>query len=262
MSAIYNCHRIIQKMYPKLHTVQFGFCYLDTLKIQQKFGSCHFLGNGDDNDMKKLENDILPTQKISALFCEFPSNPLLKSVDLKKLASLAAKYGFILVIDETIGNFLNVSVVEWADVVVSSLTKIFSGDSNVMGGAMILNPKSNHYATLKKELSGSYIDCIWLEDAIFLERNSRSFKERNIRINEIAELLVDYLKGLEIDSIVEIFYPKYTTSEAYLQCKTDSGGFGGLFSIAFRTEEQSSRFYDALDIRKGPSLGIFKLISI
>lgn len=47
---------------------------------------------------------------------------------------MAQKYDFAVVVDETIGNFLNVNVLPYADVVVSSLTKIFSGDSNVMGG--------------------------------------------------------------------------------------------------------------------------------
>ena len=39
-----------------------------------------------------------------------------------------------MIVDETIGNFLNVNVLPFSDVVVSSLTKVFSGDSNVMGG--------------------------------------------------------------------------------------------------------------------------------
>ncbi len=47
---------------------------------------------------------------------------------------LADQYGFVIVVDETIGNFINVEVAAVADVVVSSLTKIFSGDANVMGG--------------------------------------------------------------------------------------------------------------------------------
>jgi cystathionine gamma-synthase len=47
---------------------------------------------------------------------------------------LADKHGFIVVVDETIGNFINVEVMTYADIVVSSLTKIFSGESNVMGG--------------------------------------------------------------------------------------------------------------------------------
>jgi len=71
---------------------------------------------------------------ILALFCEFPSNPLLRSPDLVSTRQLADQYGFVIVVDETIGNFINVQVAAVADVVVSSLTKIFSGDANVMGG--------------------------------------------------------------------------------------------------------------------------------
>lgn len=47
---------------------------------------------------------------------------------------MADEYDFAVVVDETIGNFINVNVLQYADVVVSSLTKVFSGDSNVMGG--------------------------------------------------------------------------------------------------------------------------------
>jgi cystathionine gamma-synthase len=71
---------------------------------------------------------------ILALFTEFPSNPLLRSANLPRLRALADKYDFLIVIDETIGNFVNVEVLPYADMVVSSLTKIFSGASNVMGG--------------------------------------------------------------------------------------------------------------------------------
>lgn len=72
--------------------------------------------------------------KYLAVFCEFPGNPLLKSPDLRRLRSLADHHDFAIVVDETIGNFMNVNVLPYADVVVSSLTKVFSGDSNVMGG--------------------------------------------------------------------------------------------------------------------------------
>ena len=71
---------------------------------------------------------------ILALFTEFPSNPLLRSADLPRLRALADKYDFAIVVDETIGSLVNVEVIQYADIVVSSLTKIFSGDANVMGG--------------------------------------------------------------------------------------------------------------------------------
>lgn len=71
---------------------------------------------------------------ITALFCEFPSNPLLRSPNLAELRKIADEYNFLIVVDETIGNFVNVDVLRYADIVVSSITKVFSGETNVMGG--------------------------------------------------------------------------------------------------------------------------------
>ena len=93
-----------------------------------------FYGYGSAADLDDLHSRCSNGEKFAALFCEFPGNPLLKSPDLARIRRLADKFDFAVVIDETIGNFLNVNVLSPADVVVSSLTKIFSGDSNVMGG--------------------------------------------------------------------------------------------------------------------------------
>jgi len=73
-------------------------------------------------------------ERFLALFCEFPGNPLLKSPNLERIKALADRFDFAVVVDETVGNIINVNVLPNADVVVSSLTKVFSGDSNVMGG--------------------------------------------------------------------------------------------------------------------------------
>lgn len=93
-------------------------------------------GGSDDIEPLKqmLESRRTEEPRILALFCEFPGNPLLRSPDLAKIRELADKHGFIVVVDETIGNFINVECMTYADIVVSSLTKIFSGESNVMGG--------------------------------------------------------------------------------------------------------------------------------
>jgi cystathionine gamma-synthase len=71
------------------------------------------------------------SERILAVFCEFPGNPLL---DLQRLRALADTYDFAVIVDETIGCFANIQLLPWADAIVSSLTKVFSGDSNVMGG--------------------------------------------------------------------------------------------------------------------------------
>jgi cystathionine gamma-synthase len=120
-----------------------SFPYIDTLKVLEKSGpGVLFYGHGSSLDLDDLEYRCKQGERYLALFCEFPGNPLLKTPDLRRIRQLADTYDFAVVVDETIGNFLNINALPAADVVVSSLTKVFSGDSNVMGGryVSILNP--------------------------------------------------------------------------------------------------------------------------
>ncbi|KAG9293327.1 hypothetical protein G9A89_007573 [Geosiphon pyriformis] len=254
MSSIFHAHRCLLASFTANKSVCFGFPYVDTLKILQKFGpGCHFFGHGSSTDIDALEDLLHSGEKILGLFCEFPSNPLCKSPDLKRLRTLADRYDFLIVVDETIGNFVNVKVLEWADMIVTSLTKIFSGDSNVMGGGLILNPQRRHYKKLKETLKLEYEDLFWAEDVIFLERNSRTFRERIAKINANAESLCDFL--CKSPKVKKIYYPKLITSEIYSQYMRTKGSYGGLFSVTFHNDLASQQFFDALPIAKGPSLG-------
>lgn len=257
MNSIYNTHRTLRSASRVLtQTICFGFPYIDTLKVLEKFNpaGCLFYGRGDEADLDNLEQRLSSGEHFLALFCEFPSNPLLRTPDIRRIRKLADQHNILVVVDETIGNFLNVNVLPFADILVSSLTKIFSGDSNVMGGAAILNPASCHYRLLKQAWSQEYEDNYWPEDAIFLERNSRDFATRVARINDNAESIVALLKSHS--RVRNVFYP--TTSDTlsfYDSCKTPSGGYGGLLSATFDSTDDAAAFYDALDLAKGPSLG-------
>jgi cystathionine gamma-synthase len=122
--------------------LSYSFPYTDTLKVLEKWGpGCYFLGHGLDSSIDELETILEAEQTrspheppILALFMEFPSNPLLRSADLSRLRTLADKYDFLIVVDDSIGNFVNVETLPFADMVATSLTKLFSGDANVMGG--------------------------------------------------------------------------------------------------------------------------------
>lgn len=273
MTAIWTAHDLILAVRPPAKSVCFGFPYTDTLKVLQKWGpGCHFFGTGMDSDIDELERLLEQesardpnTPPVLALFTEFPSNPLLRSANLPRLRALADKHDFLIVIDETIGNFVNVEVLPYADIVVSSLTKVFSGVANVMGGSLVLNPHGRHYAELKTHLDRTYEDNFYDEDAIYMERNSRDFQRRIRLINLNAEKLCDFLYthsfagGAGSDAVIKnVFYPKFVTPENYKRCRKDkvrTGGFGGLFSLTFGSCEASRAFYDALECYKGPSLG-------
>ena len=194
MSSIFNTHRTLLASHGTLKSISFGFPYIDTLKILQKWGpGCLFYGHGSSEDIDDLEHRCENGERFLALFCEFPGNPLLKTPDLKRLRLAADRYNFAIVVDETIGNFINVDVLPYADIVVSSLTKVFAGECNVMGGTVILNPQSRYYGHVKAAIKIDYEDNYWPEDAIFMERNSRDFVSRIHRINYNAEAICETL---------------------------------------------------------------------
>jgi cystathionine gamma-synthase len=256
MSAIFNTHRILMasRESPR-KSVCFGFPYIDTLKILQKWGpGCLFYGKGLDDDLDDLQHRLESGERYLALFTEFPSNPLLNSPDLPRIRQLADKYDFAVVVDESVGNFINVNVLSHADVVVSSLTKAFSGDSNVMGGSAVLNPHGRLYHSLKQVLDTEYEDNYWAEDAVFMERNSRDFISRIERINLSSAAIAEKLDSSPI--VKRVYYPKHSPSRRhYDRCRNPGGGYGGLLSVTFHKVEQAVAFFDALEVQKGPSLG-------
>lgn len=255
MNAIFNAHQALLAARPTQKSINFGFPYVDTLKILQKFGpGCIFYGHGSEQDLDELEKRLRGGERFMSLFCEFPGNPLLKCPDLHRIRKLADQYGFAVVVDETIGTFANINVLPVSDIVVSSLTKIFSGDSNVMGGSAILNPESRYYEALKKAMDTTFEDTYWPEDVVFMERNSRDFLSRVVRIDGNSEAICDSLRSSPL--VKDVYYPKYNPSRSiYDAFRQPGGGYGGLLSIVFNEQTRAQAFFDAMEIAKGPSLG-------
>lgn len=235
-------------------SVVFGFPYLDTLKLCSRSEFCkggvEFFGHGHDRDLVALE-EFLQRKNVSAVFTEIPSNPLLQCPNLEKLRQLTDKHDVCLVVDDTIGNFLNLDLVQTglADAVCTSLTKLFSGRGDVMAGSLIANPNTRIGSRIQQDLSQRKEESNLFEaDAWAIWHNSHSFAQRNERINRTAAQLADYLMGhADVD---RIYYPKYTTHYTKYSNK-----FGGLFSILLDSHICQRTFYDALDVAKGPSLG-------
>ncbi|KAL7784124.1 pyridoxal phosphate-dependent transferase [Trichoderma ceciliae] len=256
MNAIFSAHRALLAAMGSYKSINFGFPYVDTLKILEKFGpGCTLYGNSSSDELDDLERLLRDGQRFLALFCEFPGNPLLTCPDLKRIRKLADEFNFAVVIDETIGTFANVNVLQYADIVVSSLTKIFSGDSNVMGGCTVLNPESKYYLLLKQVMEDRiYENTYWTEDILFMERNSRDFSNRVKRINSNAEAICEILRANSL--VKNVYYPKHNPSRPnYEACRLPDGGYGGLLSVVFTHAQHAQVFYNNLETAKGPSLG-------
>lgn len=260
MASIFSAHQLAMqesetRTGQQLKSICFGFPYIDTLKVLEKWGpGALFYPQGIDEELDDLQRRLEGGERFAALFTEFPSNPLLRSPNLARIRQLADKFQFTVAVDETVGNYININVLPYADVVVSSLTKIFSGDSNVMGGSMILNHSLPLYEGLKQAQFQQYEDNYWAVDAIFMERNSRDYVGRIHRINTNAVAMTERLKKSKY--VKEVYYPKLNPSRNYYDaCKTAEGGYGGLYSVTFYNPEHAHTFFDNLQIEKGPSLG-------
>ena len=262
MAAIFNAHRaVLNTSTPddakSLKSVCFGFPYVDTLNILRKWGAgVHFYGFGDDESLDDLELRLESGERILALFCEFPSNPLLKTPSLLRIKYLADKFGFYVVVDDTVANSSNVDIVKYCDIIVSSLTKVFSGDSNVMAGSLLLNKQSKYYKQLKEFMNEDYEDFFWEQDAIYLERNSRDFKNRSKVMNYNAEKVLELFESSPL--ISKIYYPSVSSNASkrhYDAVKRADGGYGALMSIVFNDETDAICFFNTVKLSKGPSLG-------
>jgi len=256
MAAINAAYIAARNLNLDAPTVQFAFPYGDTLKLQDKFNQAGalFYANGHEDDLRQLESD-LKTTKVSGLFCEFPTNPLLTCVDLPKLRALADEHGFPIIIDETLGACINQNTLPVSDVTAISLTKFFSGSSDVMAGALVVNPDAPFADHFRKQLAELHEpEAFHPADIIQLEADSRDYRERVEQINQTALKVCEYLH--DNPAVESVYYPAVTDREMYDRFKRPDGGYGGLLSFVLKdAAKYTEAFYDALEITKGPNLG-------
>ena len=255
MSAWYAAHRTSQALNQK-KTLQIEFPYLDLLKIQQKFSHTGvvFLTRAVGEDFTEALRRI-EAGDFNAVYAELPSNPLLHSFDLEAVSRSCAIGNTPLIIDDTVASVINLDILSKVDVVVTSLSKWFSGQADVLAGSVILNPESKFYNHFKQNLEddSEHGSRLYAKDISVLLKNSEDYKSLIHTSNANTLALLELLKQQE--TIESLHHPSLIDTEMYNQNKNLDGGYGGLFSIVFKTKKQAIQFYNQLEVSKGPSLG-------
>ncbi|KAJ5915315.1 hypothetical protein N7454_011069 [Penicillium verhagenii] len=257
MSAISAVSRaLVPEKKEKSEAVVFGWPYAENPKCVSQSGYEHFTlyNKGTTDELDQLEASLASGSRIRVLFCEVPSNPLLRTPDLDRIRSLADQYDFIVVCDETLGTFVNVDILPYVDVAITSLTKIFNGGANAMGGSVVVNPASRHYSEVHAKLTAIYEDLLFPTEALVLAENSRNFQARVRKSSANALTLATFLSSHP--SIESVLYPALIpTRQLYDRYRRRNGGYGYVLSLLLREPEDAISFYDRLDMRKGPSIG-------
>jgi cystathionine gamma-synthase len=253
MAAVFAALQALQARTPNQPTAQLGFPYVDTLKLQQKFGPggilLHHLASADS----ELEA-LLQRQTLAGCFCEIPGNPLLGSVDLRKVHPVLRQHHVPLVVDDVVATPVNVDLGRYADLVATSLTKFIVGTCDAMGGALICNPRSLLYNELKPIVHSQHQELLWGADAVVLDAQARDFPVRMQKHNRNGLIIAERLRAHP--AVEKVWYPKWEFSEAYEAVRRPEGGWGALITFLPRNAEVNSpAIFDRLAVCKGPSLG-------
>ncbi len=259
MAAFYAAHKATQTRAGGGPTLQLGFPYVDSLKVQQEFGSEAVLLHQLDELPSRLAT-ALEQKQFAACFMEIPGNPMLGTPELRPLIPLLCKHSVPLVVDDTVATSYNVDLRNRADIIVTSLTKFPAGSGDVLGGALIVRPEGRYADRLQQAVQADFEELIWPGDARIVVENSKTFAERMRQHNSNGKYLAERLR--EHPAVAKVYYPIWEQADAYDALRREQGGYGALISILLHeAEKQSPRLYDALDLCKGPSLGtIYTLV--
>ncbi|KAK2613468.1 hypothetical protein N8I77_000381 [Diaporthe amygdali] len=278
MAAIYNAHHHLQRLAKssECKSVILGVSFYETRHVLKKYGTgLEFFPTGADVHAleKFLRNEKAQGRPVLSLWTEYPSNPLLFTPNLIHLRRLADELGFVLVVDDTIGGFCNIDVLPVADIIVTSLSKTFSGYADVLGGSVILNPSSRLYENIKHQFNQEYVNDLYIRDAEALRHNSEDYLHRSTITNSNAKMVTDWLYKRSKDersSIRNVFYPSIPHTggqgnyQIFMRPPTVSftPGYGCLFSIEFKSQESAVAFYDNLHVYHGPHLGAHRTLAL
>ena len=236
-------------------TLQLEFPYVDCLKVQEHFGNGvvylnQATGESFDEALMRIRQG-----EFAGVFTEVPSNPLLRTVDLHRVAKACEDSGTPLIIDDSSTGPLNVDALRFADVVTSSLTKWISGEGDVMAGMATVRDNSPVAENMRTSLALDSTENapLYIADAEVLLSNLKGYAKRMKIVNanglEVASWLAKH------PAIAEVWHPSLTHTAHYDAVMRRGGGYGGLLSFVLKNPKKTPKVYDTLRLCKGPSFG-------
>jgi cystathionine gamma-synthase len=255
MAAVTAVLRGLPGLHEGKKTLQLEFPYVDCLKVQEHFG--HGVVYLNEATGESFDEALMRIRQgeFAGVFTEVPSNPLLRTVDLKRVAKVCAESGTPLIIDDSAAGPLNVQSLRYADVVTGSLTKWISGEGDVMAGAASVRADSPVANALRASLAADSTESapLYIGDAEVLLSNLKGYAKRMKSVNDNGTALARWLS--DHPAVAQVWHPSLVNQENYLAVMRKGGGFGGLLSFVLKAPKKTPKVYDALRLSKGPSFG-------
>lgn len=209
----------------------YGGTYRILEKVLKKWGLSTSYADVDDPD--SFKKAIRKNTKL--IWIETPTNPLLKIVDIKKVAEISRKRNIILAVDNTFASpYFQRPLSLGADIVVHSTTKYIAGHSDIVGGAVILNDTKIYDELKYYQNAAGAIPGPW--DSWLVLRGLKTLAIRMKAHEENALYLAKYLS--KHHKVTRVYYPGLASSKNHSIARKQMKGFSGMLSFELKGGRQ------------------------
>jgi cystathionine gamma-lyase len=181
----------------------------------------------DLDDLAAVEAAVTPRTRL--IWCETPTNPMLKLVDIARLAEFARKRGIWLAVDNTFSSPILQRPLELgAHLVMHSATKYLNGHSDMVGGMVVVGDDAG--IAEKMTFLQNAVGGIQGPFDSFLAL--RGLKTLHLRMKAHCDNAMALATWLESHPAVDkVIYPGLASHPQHALAKRQMHGFGGMISI-------------------------------
>ena len=212
----------------------YGGTYRLLTQYLPRFGITHTFV--DATDLDAVTRAITPQTK--AIYIESPSNPLLRILDIKELASLAHQHGLMCFMDNTfLSPYLCRPLDLGVDVSIHSASKYLGGHSDLIAGAVMV--KDAQLASRLYDIQNAMGMMLSPENSWLL---LRGIKTLGVRLDAQCQTAMQLAQWLQTQSWVRhVYYPGLHTHPGHDLMTQQANGYGAIVSFEVMDDATVSR---------------------
>lgn len=191
----------------------------------------------DMSNLNEVENAI--NDKTKMVWIETPTNPLLRIIDIEKVATLGNKVNATVVVDNTFCSpYLQNPVDFGADIVMHSATKYINGHSDVVMGILCTNSDElyNRLAFIQNTCGATPGPM----DSFLVLRGIKTLHIRMKQHCENGKLVAEFLKNHP--KVKEVYWPGFKEHKNHDVAVKQMRDFGGMISFTMKGDNMEDAF--------------------
>lgn len=191
----------------------------------------------DMSNLDEVESAI--NDKTKMVWVETPTNPLLRIIDIEKVAALGHKVNATVVVDNTFCSpFLQNPVDFGADIVMHSATKYINGHSDVVMGILCTNSDElNERLAFIQNTCGATPGPM---DSFLVLRGIKTLHIRMKQHCENGKLVAEFLKSHP--KVEDVYWPGFKDHKNHDIAAKQMRDFGGMISFTMKGDNMEDAF--------------------